>query len=229
MADTTLYVAFEAPLHLRDAVDRFVDGVAASPAQCHLNELEALVLPFVSEVLSRFFEGPIEAAALEGRLAKVILGSMKAINRVADSLIGRLLRNTTIEEQRALADYFSQLRRYEGGQMYVAYPLSDAAAERAIFVFREFQQGEGDLTKLLLVMKNINEGAIEHYMDNSVACLSLSRVNRALVSAARATILKAAASALEKGISGMEPPARNAIVHYFDSMLIAFENGQSKQ
>lgn len=225
MDDSTLHIAYEASPSLKQSIERFIDGMLAAPGRCHLEELDALVVPFVDEVLSVFFKGPLEAAKAKGPSARLILGAMRVINRSADSLIGRLMKNTTVDEQLALARYFCNLRRYRGDKLYVAYPLSPAMAEKASLVFQASLLGDEDMAGLLDVLQAINDGAITHFMDNSVACLTLGRVNRALVSAARVTICKATASATHKGLPGMEASARKAVVHYFDQMLIRFDDG----
>tara|TARA_B100000676_G_scaffold311778_1_gene382959 strand:+ start:1790 stop:2473 length:684 start_codon:yes stop_codon:yes gene_type:complete len=225
MDDSTLYIAFEASPPLQQAIERFIDGMLAAPGNCHLEELDALVVPFVEEVLAVFFQGPLEAAEAKGASAKLILRAMKVINRAADSLIGRMLKNTTVEEQLALARYFCNLRRYQNGSLYVAYPLNPAIAQTAPQVFEVVLAGGEDLTDLLDVLQAINDSAITHFMDNSVACLTLGRVNRALVSAARVTICKASVSATHKGLPSMDACARKAVVHYFDQMLIRCDDG----
>lgn len=225
MDDSTLHIAFEASPSLRQSIEQFIDGMLAAPHRCHLEELDALVVPFVDEVLSVFFKGPLGVAEAKGPSARLILGAMGVINRAADSLIGRLMKNTTLDEQLALACYFRNLRHYQGEKLYVAYPLSPAMAEKATLVFQASLVGEEDMAGLLNVLQAINEGAITHFMDNSVACLTLGRVNRALVSAARVTICKATASATHKGLPAMDTSARKAVVHYFDQMLIRFDDG----
>lgn len=226
MDDSTLYVAFEASPSLRQSIEGFIDGMLASPGDCHLEALNALVVPFVDEVLAVFFQGPLEAAEAKGASARLILGAMKVINRAADSLIGRLMKNTTVDEQLALAHYFQNLRHYQNNKLYVAYPLSSTMAATASAVFPAFRAGDEDMAGLLTVLQAINDGAITHYMDNSVACLTLGRVNRALVSAARVTICKATASATHKGVPAMDASARMAVVHYFDQMLIRCDDGK---
>jgi len=225
MDENTLHVAFPAPAPLHDAIDAYLVKCESEPAVSHVVELEVLVSRFVDVVLTVYFKGPIEAANAQGAAARLILGAMKVINRAADSLVGRLIRNTTVAEQQALAGYFQRLRKTLNGRVYAAYPLEPAVAEKASMVFLEYQQGEGQIEPLLSVMQSINDGAVVHFMDNSVSCLRLGRVNRALVSAARVTICKSAASATYKGLTAMDTNARKAVVNYFDSMLIRFDDG----
>ena len=225
MDENTLHVAFPAPAPLHDAIDAYLVKCESEPAVSHVVELEVLVSRFVDVVLTVYFKGPIEAANAQGAAARLILGAMKVINRAADSLVGRLIRNTTVAEQQALAGYFQRLRKTLNGRVYAAYPLEPAVAEKASMVFLEYQQGEGQIEPLLSVMQSINDGAVVHFMDNSVSCLRLGRVNRALVSAARVTICKSAASATYKGLTAMDTNARKAVVNYFDNMLIRFDDG----
>lgn len=225
MDENTLHVAFPASVTLRDAIDVYLAQCDGEPGVSHVPELELLVTEFVDVVLSVYFKGPIEAANSQGAAARFILGAMKVINRAADSLVGRLIRNTTVAEQQALAGYFQTLRKTLNGRVYAAYPMEPAMAEKASMVFLEYQQGEGQIEALLTVMQAINDGAVVNFMDNSVSCLQLGRVNRALVSAARVTICKAAATATHKGLTAMDTNARKAVVNYFDNMLIRFDDG----
>ena len=225
MDENTLHVAFPAPAPLRDAIDAYLLECEREPEASHVVELEVLVTAFVDVVLTVYFKGPIEAANTQGAAARLILGAMRVINRAADSLVGRLIRNTTVAEQQALAGYFQRLRKTLNGRVYAAYPLEPAGAEKASMVFLEYRHGEGQIEAPLSVMQSINDGAVVHFMDNSVSCLRLGRVNRALVSAARVTICKAAASATHKGLTAMDTDARKAVVNYFDNMLIRFDDG----
>ena len=225
MDENTLHVAFPAPAPLSDAIDAYLLECEREPEASHVVELEVLVTAFVDVVLTVYFKGPIESANAQGAAARLILGAMRVINRAADSLVGRLIRNTTVAEQQALASYFQRLRKTLNGRVYAAYPLEPAVAEKASMVFLEYRHGEGQIEALLSVMQSINDGAVVHFMDNSVSCLRLGRVNRALVSAARVTICKAAASATHKGLTAMDTDARKAVVNYFDNMLIRFDDG----
>ncbi|HIL22038.1 MAG TPA: hypothetical protein EYG20_02070, partial [Alcanivorax sp.] len=182
MDENTLHVAFPAPAPLRDAIDAYLVECEREPEASHVVELEVLVTAFVDVVLTVYFKGPIEAANTQGAAARLILGAMRVINRAADSLVGRLIRNTTVAEQQALAGYFQRLRKTLNGRVYAAYPLEPAVAEKASMVFLEYRHGEGQIEALLSVMQSINDGAVVHFMDNSVSCFRLGRVNRALVS-----------------------------------------------
>ena len=131
MDENTLHVAFPAPAPLRDAIDAYLVECEREPEASHVVELEVLVTAFVDVVLTVYFKGPIEAANTQGAAARLILGAMRVINRAADSLVGRLIRNTTVAEQQALAGYFQRLRKTLNGRVYAAYPLEPAVAEKA--------------------------------------------------------------------------------------------------
>lgn len=218
MNDTTLHVAFEVSEPLRRSINDYIDGIRAHPERCHLTELAALVSPFVEAVLGVFFKGPIDAAQMEGGSARLILGAMAIINQSSETLVNRFLQRTSVAEQRALAEHFESLRKYHDERFYVAFPLPETIPT----VFAQHRAGDGDIDALLGAMLTINEAAIAHYMDSSVACLELGRFNRALVRAARATILKTSSSALERSLPAMEAGDRTAVVNYFDGMLMRF-------
>jgi phage-related minor tail protein len=76
------------------------------------------------------------------------------------------------------------------------------------------------MPRLVEVMDGISSGAIENYLDKTVGNLELGRINRGLVSGARATIKKASASSVEKGIPAMEKSHQKPVVAYFESLLL---------
>tara|TARA_R100000655_G_scaffold82091_1_gene121561 strand:+ start:1065 stop:1733 length:669 start_codon:yes stop_codon:yes gene_type:complete len=220
MSQPTLYVAFPASDELRDRIDAFLEVTRQEPDSNHVQELEAIMDPFLNEVLHTYFTGPIDAVNAKGTAVNVILSAMKVINKAAHGLAGRLMRKTSVEEQRALAEHFRNLRLEKDGQVYIGYPLSPALAERASLVFQEFADGNGQMPRLVEVMDGISGGAIENYLDKTVGNLELGRINRGLVSGARATIKKASASSVEKGIPAMEKSHQKPVVAYFESLLL---------
>lgn len=221
MSQTTLYVAFPASDLLRDRIDAFLDAVASRPGENHVETLDGIMDPFLDEVLHTYFTGPIDAVNARGTAVNVILGAMKVIKKAAHGLAGRLMRKTSVAEQKALADHFGALRLQKDGQVYVGYPLNPSLAERADLVFQEFADGNGDIKHLVDVMHGISKGAVENYLDKTVGNLELGRINRGLVAGARVTINKAAASSVEKGIPSMEREYRKPVVAYFQGLLLA--------
>ncbi|GAA5118659.1 hypothetical protein [Alloalcanivorax gelatiniphagus] len=220
MSQTSLYVAFPASDTLRDRIDAFLQATAEEPERNHADRLDAIMDPFLDEVLHTYFTGPIDAVNAKGPAVNVILGAMKVINKAAHGLAGRLMRKTSVPEQQALAAHFSALRLEKDGQVFVGYPLSPSLAERASLVFQEFADGQGEMRHLVEVMDGISAGAIEAYLDKTVGNLELGRINRGLVSGARATIKKASASSVEKGIPAMDREHRKPVVAYFESLLL---------
>ena len=221
MSDSTLYVAFPASEQLRDRIDTFIESARGEPDRDHVAELEAIMDPFLDEVLHTYFTGPIDAVNAKGTAVNVILGAMKVINKAAHGLAHRLMRKASVEEQRALAEHFAALRLEKDGQVYIGYPLTPSLAERASLVFQEFADGQGEMKHLVEVMDGISAGAIENYLDKTVGNLELGRINRGLVSGARTTIKKASASSVEKGIPAMDRAHRKPVVAYFESLLLA--------
>ena len=101
--------------------------------------------------------------------------------------------------------------------------LAIDAPNRLEFSWRhvqEFADGNGQMPRLVEVMDGISSGAIENYLDKTVGNLELGRINRGLVSGARATIKKASASSVEKGIPAMEKSHQKPVVAYFESLLL---------
>lgn len=222
MSDLRVYVAFRASDRLCQRIDTFLEAVANRPDVRHVTELDGITDPFLEEVLHTWFLGPVRAADASGPAVRIILGAMKVINKAAGSLAGRLMRKTTVAEQRALADHFRNLCLQAEGGVDIGYPLSPVLAERADSVFREFKAGKGNMAQLVEVMRGLSDGAIEYYLDRTLGNLHLGRLNRGLVAGARSTIHTAATASLEKGLPAMEAGHRKPVVTYFDNLLRTF-------
>ncbi|WP_101675662.1 hypothetical protein [Alloalcanivorax mobilis] len=220
MTQSTLYVAFPASDLLRERIDAFIEAVNSQPDGNHVARLEAIMDPFLDEVLHTYFTGPIDAVKAKGTAVNVMLGAMKVISKAAHGLASRLMRKTSSGEQQALAKHFAALRLEKDGKVYVGYPLAPSLAERASLVFQEFANGDGQMAHLVEVMDGISSGAVENYLDKTVGNLELGRINRGLVAGARATIKKASASSVERGIPAMEKQYRQPVVAYFESLLL---------
>ena len=80
--------------------------------------------------------------------------------------------------------------------------------------------GNGQMPGMGEVRDGSSAGASENYLDKAVGNLELGRINRGLVSGARATIKKASASSVEKGIPAMEKSHQKPVVAYFESLLL---------
>ena len=74
MSQPTLYVAFPASDELRDRIDAFLEVTRDEPDSDHVQELEAIMDPFLNEVLHTYFTGPIDAVNAKGTAVNVILG-----------------------------------------------------------------------------------------------------------------------------------------------------------
>ena len=64
------------------------------------------------------------------------------------------------------------------------------------------------------------DGAIEHFFDRTMSLVKTGAITRGLVSVGRATIHKAAHSAMQKSLPGLHPKVRQPVLNYFESMLI---------
>ena len=72
MSQPTLYVAFPASDELRDRIDAFLEITREEPDSNHVQELEAIMDPFLDEVLHTYFTGPILRPSLPRRLASAV-------------------------------------------------------------------------------------------------------------------------------------------------------------
>lgn len=221
MSQSPLYMAFQASDRLRERIDGFLDAVDNHPGQNHVVALEGIMNPFLDELLHTYFTGPIDAAGARGPAVAVMLGAMKIINKASRSLASRLMRDTGAAEQQALAGHFRNLRLESDDRVYVGHRLEPALAQRALTVFQGFADGRENMQELVAVMHGISQGSIDSYLDKTVANLQLGRIKRGLVAGARATIRKASAASVDKGIPAMEPQHRQPVVAYYQGLLLA--------
>ncbi|MDF1820850.1 MAG: hypothetical protein P1U64_04725 [Alcanivoracaceae bacterium] len=220
MTAIPVYVAFPVSERLRANVEAFVAAVAQDPAANHQQKLDAITDDFINELLKAFFDGPVEALGVRGGMARVINGVVSVINKSARAMVGRVFRKVTAEEQQALARHFSGIQLDVDGRAYSGFPLDPEMANEAALMFESFREGDGDPDQLRRVMRGIVDGAIEHFLDRSVACVRSGALTRGMVTTGRATIAKAAHSALEKTLPGMHPAHRKPVLGYFEEMLL---------
>lgn len=213
-------VAFPASDRLYGNTRAFIDAVAAAPEANHQALLDAITEDFISEVLAAFFDGPVQALGVTGGMAKVIDGVVSIISKAARAMTGKVLRKVSQEEQLRLAAHFDAIEVIRDGQPYCAFPLDPELANEAVLMFEMFRQGNGDPAQLQKIMRAICDGAIEYYFDRSLGCVKVGTFTRGLVSTGRATIAKAAHSALEKTLPGLHPKARQPVLDYFEGMLM---------
>lgn len=220
MTATTLYVAFPESDTLRRHSDAFLQGIAANPQGDHGTHLRGLMDHLVDDLVDAYFDGPLNATGAEGPLVPVIRGVAKVVRKTARTMGGRLVaRMRPGAQQQALAEHVKSHRFQRDGRTYSAFPLEPAMAERASLAFEEALAGERDPAHLVEIMKAITDGALEHYLDYTVASIELNGFMRGMVSTARSTIRKAAYSGIERGLPGMPHEHREPVLRYFNGML----------
>lgn len=221
MPASRLYVAFPESNALREETEAFLAAIETQPRQDHSARLKSLVDHLVEEIVSTYFDGPLDATGAHGGMVNMIHGAARVIRRTAGSMAGRLIgRVKPGVQQQAMAEHLRSHRFYRDGQSYSAWPLDPAMAERASLAFEEALAGERDPAHLVTIMKGIADGALEHYLDQTIAPLELNRLSRGMVSTARATIRKAAYSGIERGLPGLPGKFREPVVRYFQGMLV---------
>ena len=221
MSQTHVRMAFPSSEALDESFRRFRDAVEQDPQGDHQALLRPLSDHFVDEVLGAFFEGPIQAVGEQGRNIDLIRRVMGAIGKAARGLAHRLMKHASPEEQQALARHFEALRLEQDGRVYVSFPLDDALANRMFHAFDEFiEHNEGDMGRLVDVMKRMSEKSVEYFLDRTVEHLNLGAFNRGLVRTARATILKSSSMACSRALPDMEYSHRRPVLGYFREMLI---------
>jgi hypothetical protein len=219
MTANTLYVAFPESPQLRRLTDEFLRAIDESPDDDHAEHLRELVDHLVEELVSAYFDGPVNATGAQGGMVSVIQGVARIVRKTAGSMAGRLVGKVQAGEQQAMAEHLRRHRVERDGTTWSAFPLDPQRAERAVLTFQEALAGERDSRHLVDTMKAIADGALEHYLDHTIAPLELNRWSRGMVSTARATIRKAAYSGIEKGLPGLPRSFREPVVRYFQDML----------
>lgn len=221
MADTRMVLAFPASAELDESYLRFQQAVERDPRGDHRDLLRPLSDHFVDEVLAAFFEGPMNAVGEEGRNIQLVRGVMRAIGKASRGLAHRLMKKATAEEQQALVTHFQRLRYEKDGRPHVGFLLEDALANRMLHAFDEFiENNDGDMDRLVDVMKGMSRASVEYFLDGTVDCLHLGGFNRGLVRTARATILKSSSMACERALPDMELSHRRPVLGYFRDMMI---------
>lgn len=221
MTATTLYVAFPESERLRQETEGFLAAIDERPDADHSARLRALVDHLVEEIVTTYFDGPLDATGARGGMVNMIHGAARVIRRTAGGMAGRLVgRVGAGAQQQAMAAHLRGHRFERDGRTFSAWPLDAALAERASLAFEEALTGERDPAHLVTIMKKIADGALEHYLDQTVAPLELNRLSRGMVSTARATIRKAAYSGIERGLPGLPRKFREPVVRYFQGMLV---------
>lgn len=214
-------VAFPASERLYQNTRAFIDAVNADPEGNHQPLLHAVADDFISEVLAAFFDGPVQALRVKGSMAKLIDSIVGVINKAARALVKRVFSKVSTAEQRQLADHFDSIDWQFDGQPYCAFPLDPELANEAALMFQTFRDGNGDPRQMQKIMRALCDGAIEYYFDRSLGCVRTGAMTRGLVSTGRATIAKAAHSAVEKTLPGLAPAYRQPVLDYFEGMLIS--------
>ena len=221
MADSRLVLAFPASAELDESYRRFREAVERSPSGDHRELLRPLSDHFVDEVLGAFFEGPMNAVGEEGRNIDLIRRVMRAIGKASRGLAHQLMKKATPQEQQALVAHFERLRHEIDGRLHVGFFLDDQLANRMIHAFDEFiENNEGDMDRLVDVMKRMARVTVENFLDGTTNCLHPGPFTRGLVRTARATILKSSSMACERALPDMELSHRPPVLGYFRDMLI---------
>lgn len=193
----------------------------AEPNQVHVDTMRGIVEYFIDEVIGAFFTGPIDAIGAEGSVVNIILKGVNVIRKTGRSLALRLLERITVEDQAGLVRHFKTLNFEQDGQQYVGFPFTEKEQQQVSASFARVLAGEEvDIDALVEVFQSIADGAIGHYMDNTVAAIEVKAFSRGLVRAARATIKKSTRVAINKGIPALGGSYRRGLVAYFDERLL---------
>lgn len=216
----TVYVAFPSSEILHRRTQEFVEAVRARPAQIHQQLIDDLSHDFITEVLNAFFEGPMRTLNVQGSMATVLNGVMSIIGKASRALVGKVFHKISSEEQQLLAQRFAAMQVAVNGQPWCGFPLDDESANEAALMFESFRSGAGDEAHLVRVMGMFADGALEYFFDRTMGAIKTGAITRGLVSASRATIHKAAHSAMQKTLPGMHPKVRQPVLNYFENMLV---------
>ena len=216
----TVYVAFPASDKLHQNTLALVDAVANAPGVIHQQLITEISEDFISEVLAAFFDGPVKTLNVQGSMASVMSGVMSIIGKASRALVHKVFHKVSAEEQQALAKQFRSIQVIYQGKPWCGFPLDPEVANEAALMFESFRKGSGDEAHLVHIMGLFADGAIEHFFDNTMSLVKTGAITRGLVSAGRATIHKAAHSAMQKRLPGLHPKIRQPVLNYFESMLI---------
>ncbi|MCC1496373.1 hypothetical protein [Alcanivorax sp. 1008] len=216
----TVYVAFPASDKLHRNTVALLEAVANNPGVIHQQLITEISEDFISEVLEAFFDGPVKSLNVQGSMASVMNGVISIIGKASRALVHKVFHKVSTDEQRALADQFSGIQVIYEGKPWCGFPLDPEVANEAALMFESFRKGSGEEAHLIHIMGLFADGAIEHFFDRTMGLVKTGAITRGLVGAGRATIHKAAHSAMQKSLPGLHPKVRQPVLNYFESMLI---------
>lgn len=218
-----VYVAFPVSETLCRNIHAFSEAVADRPEVIHQQLIDQISQDFIHEVLDAFFDGPVKTLNLQGSMAGVMNGVISIIGKASRALVGKVFHKVSVQEQQILARQLAAIRITVDGRHLCGFPLDDEAANEASLMFESFRKGGGDEAHLVKVMGMFTDGAIEHFFDRTISTVKTGAITRALVSAGRATIHKAAHSSMQKSLPGLHPKLRQPVLNYFENMLVEVE------
>lgn len=222
MNTTGHYLAFTESDALTRHKNAFIRAVEDNPQGDHSDKARAMMNQLVDELVTTFFDGPIEASGARGGLVSAIRSAASVVRKTGQSTSGRLVaRVEPGEAQQALARHLGSHRVERSGETLAMFPLSPGTGEQVVRAFDEVLGGRRDMSDLMTAMKGIADDALAHYLDRVMEPIELNRFSRSMVSTARGTIRKAAYSGIEKGLPGMPWKFREPVVRYFHGMLTA--------
>ncbi|HLR17559.1 MAG TPA: hypothetical protein VK099_06770 [Alcanivoracaceae bacterium] len=213
-------MAFAASEALAEKLNAITQAQQVEPSVVHREILREIHDLFIDEVLTAYFNGPIDAVGAEGSVVNMILRGVGVISKAGRSLAMRLLEKLEPEDQTKLVEHFQKLQYELDGKMHIAFAFTPTEAERAKAVFAQVaEEEEVELDGLIEVLHSVAEGATGNFLDGTVAALKLGRFSRGLVKATQATIRKSTATAIDKGVPALGRKYRKDLAAYYKEML----------
>lgn len=216
----TAYIAFPASETLHRNTVALTELVASQPNVIQRELINEISEEFISEVLDAFFDRPVNTLNVQGSMASVLNGVMSVIAKAARMLVNKVFNKVTPAEQQALSAQFTVFQLSHQGKPWLGFPVDAASANQIALMFESFRQGSGEEEHLVEVMGLYVDGAINQFFDKTLGLVKTGPITRGLVNAGRATIHKAAYSAMQKTLPGLHPKVRQPVLNYFESMLI---------
>lgn len=218
----TTIMAFSASPALANYLEKIEALQASAPEVLQREILRGILDHFLEEVLTAYFNGPIQAVRAEGPVVNMIERGVGVISKAGRALALRLLEKLEPADQTNLVQHFATLQHQIDGQLYIAFPFARAQAEQVRAALAAAASGEkNSLDGLLEALHIVADGAIGNYLAGTASTLSLGRFSKGLVKATQATVRKSTATAINRGVPALGGKYRAMLASYYQDMLFS--------
>lgn len=223
----TAYLAFPSPLHLRRNSEQFVAAIESRTKASQVDIMTSIMNDFTDEILKVFFIDMIPLMKLSPFMEKVVLGSVGTIKKTVHSVSGTVIKKLDNPQMIPLADYMRSLMLNAPGpngpdSPYVGFPIKDDVYQRLNSVTAKMRSGDAKqhAQEFSLVMIEITDLAVEHYLNMPIKLLSLGLILRKLSEGGMSVIQGATHMMIRKLTPDLESAQLLIVAEYLEKLII---------